>query len=178
MAQEDTIAPVVPQPTFIDPDTMELPDQALVDEAFDAIVSEELHRSIKGAYSEYKSLDRSQRPEEGVEPLPHSHPIPIYQRYIAAREAWYLSLPRGSVKTNQLYRKAQGLPMRYSKADFTWCLDYKQMGRLNSSKAWTKKEMTAYLDWSRMEDEPVEARITAFCLSCSLMHHNCVSVAG
>jgi hypothetical protein len=35
------------------------------------------------------------------------------------------------------------------------------MGRSNSSKAWTKEEMTAYLDWNNMEDKRVEARIAA-----------------
>lgn len=162
VTHEAAIAPIVPQLTFVDPDAMELPDQALIHEAFDDIISEVLHSSIDGAHSKDKDLDSSQRSGEEIDPMPYSHPMRIYPRHVAAREAWYLSLPRGSVKTNQLYRKAQRLPIQYSKSDFNWCLDYKQMGCVNGSKAWTKEEMTAYLDWSYMEDERerAEARIT------------------
>jgi hypothetical protein len=118
VTQGVAIAPVTPQPTFIDPDTMGLPDPALIDKAFDTIVNKALRSGTKGASGEDKSLDPNQK--SGEEPLPYTHPILIYQRYVTAREAWYISLPRGSVKTNQLYRKAQGLPIRYSKADFNY----------------------------------------------------------
>lgn len=47
--------------------------------------------------------------------LPHHAPESIYKRYIAARLAWYSKQPRGSVKTNQAYRSANGLPLRYRK---------------------------------------------------------------
>ncbi len=56
-------------------------------------------------------------------------PQAIYQRYIEARETWYSAQPRGSIKTNRQYRRATGLPQRYNKADLTWCLDWKQMGK-------------------------------------------------
>jgi len=46
----------------------------------------------------------------------YDHPCAIFQRYQASREAWYTTLPRGSIKTNQQYRKTIGLPTRYSEA--------------------------------------------------------------
>ncbi|KID81747.1 transposase [Metarhizium guizhouense ARSEF 977] len=95
--------------------------------------------------------------------LSYQDPRAIYDKYVAAREDWYTAQPRGSVKTNQLYRKAMKLPQRYTKADYTWCCDYKQMGgRCKTStgtRDWTKEEMMAYLDWSRAEDERVEALV-------------------
>ena len=96
--------------------------------------------------------------------LRYDHPQAIYQRYIAAREAWYNAQPRGSLKTNQQYRKAIGLPQRYSKASYNWCLDYKQMGQrcaetTGSSRDWTKEEMMAYLDWTRAEEDRVEVQV-------------------
>jgi hypothetical protein len=48
----------------------------------------------------------------------YNHPCAIYHRYVAARTAWYNKLPRGSLKTNQQYRKAMGLPQRYNKASY------------------------------------------------------------
>ena len=39
-------------------------------------------------------------------------PQAIYARHVAARSAWYTAQPPGSIKTNQMYRKAQGLPLR------------------------------------------------------------------
>uniref|UniRef100_A0A8H7K5T0 MULE transposase domain-containing protein n=1 Tax=Bionectria ochroleuca TaxID=29856 RepID=A0A8H7K5T0_BIOOC len=93
----------------------------------------------------------------------YDHPCAIYHRYIAARTAWYNKLPRGSLKTNQQYRKAMGLPQRYDKASYNWCLDYKQMGKrctaTEPSREWTKEEMIAYLDWNKAEDKRVEARV-------------------
>lgn len=100
--------------------------------------------------------------EPRLEPeLPHYHPCAIYQRYVTAREAWYKTLPRGDLKTNQQYRKAMGLPQRYSKKDYDWCLDYKQMGKQCVLKRpfrdWTKEEQMAYLDWTVAKDARVGA---------------------
>lgn len=87
----------------------------------------------------------------------------IYQRYVTARDDWYKAQPRGSLKTNQQYRKALGLPLRYDKASYQWCLDWKQMGKRcttpTGSRDWTKEEMIAYLDWTKAEDDRVEAQI-------------------
>lgn len=90
-------------------------------------------------------------------------PCAIYRRYVAARTTWYNKLPRGSLKTNQQYRKAMGLPQRYNKASYSWCLDYKQMGKRCTStmpsREWTKEEMMAYLDWNNAEDQRMERQI-------------------
>jgi hypothetical protein len=59
----------------------------------------------------------------------YDDPQAIYQRYVAARDAWYQAQPRGSIKTNQAYRKALDLPLRYDKASYQWCLDWKQVGK-------------------------------------------------
>lgn len=65
----------------------------------------------------------------------------------------------------QQYRKAMGLPQRYNKASYQWCLDWKQMGKhykmQKGSRDWTKKEMMAYLDWSKAEEDRVEAQVAA-----------------
>jgi hypothetical protein len=96
-------------------------------------------------------------------PLDYRDPQAIYQRYIEARDTWYRAQPRGSIKTNQQYRKAMGLPQRYSKASYKWCLDYKQMTKCcttsSGSRDWTKEEMMAYLDWSRAEDARIEGLV-------------------
>ncbi|GAB0139084.1 putative transposase [Epichloe bromicola] len=93
----------------------------------------------------------------------YDDPCAVYHRYVAARTAWYNRLPRGSLKTNQQYRKAMGLPQRYNKTSYSWCLDYKQMGKrctsMRPSREWTKEEMMAYLDWSKAEDERVEKQV-------------------
>ena len=98
-----------------------------------------------------------------VEKLRYDDPRAIYERYVKARETWYKAQPRGSIKTNQAYRKAMGLPQRYDKQSFQWCLDYKQMSALcvtsTARRGWTKEEQMAYLDWSRAEDERVEAQV-------------------
>lgn len=95
----------------------------------------------------------------------YDDPRAIYQRYIEARNAWYSAQPRGSIKTNQQYRKAMGLPQRYNRVNFTWCLDWKQMGKQCimqvGSRDWTKEEMMAYLDWSKAEEDRVEAQVAA-----------------
>ncbi|KAJ6436940.1 hypothetical protein O9K51_10476 [Purpureocillium lavendulum] len=95
----------------------------------------------------------------------------IYQRYVSAREDWYKAQPRGSLKTNQQYRKAMGLPQRYccetsfggvtsigvsrmrtngsaryryKKSSYEWCLDYKYMGQ-------RCKASTGARDWTKEE---------------------------
>ncbi|KAF6527905.1 hypothetical protein HZS61_008207 [Fusarium oxysporum f. sp. conglutinans] len=90
-------------------------------------------------------------------------PRAIFQRYKEAREAWFTTLPRGAYKTNQQYRRAMGLPLRYSKAEYDWCLDYRQMGSHckvgNGTRDWTKEEMMSYLDWDRAENDRVEQSV-------------------
>ena len=90
-------------------------------------------------------------------------PQAIYQRYVIAREAWYKTQPRGSIKTNQQYRKAIGLPLRYSKASYEWCLNWKQMKKQcrtpTGFRNWTKEEMMAYLDWDESENDRVVAQV-------------------
>ncbi|KJZ69833.1 hypothetical protein HIM_10786 [Hirsutella minnesotensis 3608] len=98
-----------------------------------------------------------------AEELRYDDPRAIYQRYVTAREIWYNAQPRGSIKTNQRYRKAMGLPLRYSKAEYNWCLDWKQMTkhcvRATGSRAWMKEEMMAYLDWDKSENDRLDARV-------------------
>jgi hypothetical protein len=95
--------------------------------------------------------------------LRYDDPRAIYQRYITARDTWYKAQPRGSIKTNQQYRKAMGLPLRYSKADYDWCLDWKQMTKCCTmpigSRKWTKEEMMAYLDWDKSENDRIDAQV-------------------
>lgn len=97
--------------------------------------------------------------------LRYDDPRAIHQRYVEARQAWYDAQPRGSIKTNQQYRKAMGLPQRYDKGSYKWCLDWKQMGKQcmmqESSRDWTKEEMMAYLDWSKAEEDRVRALVEA-----------------
>jgi hypothetical protein len=92
--------------------------------------------------------------------LNHISPEAIYGRYVAARSAWYAEQPAGSVKTDQQYRKAMKLPLRYSKSSYNWCLDYKNMGKRcrigYATRPWTMEEMTAYIDWSKAEDTRIE----------------------
>jgi hypothetical protein len=54
-----------------------------------------------------------------------------------------------------------GLPLRYNKTSYKWCLDYKEMGKRCGSREWTKEEMMAYLDWSNAEDERIDAQVAA-----------------
>ncbi|KAF6514274.1 hypothetical protein HZS61_006530 [Fusarium oxysporum f. sp. conglutinans] len=90
-------------------------------------------------------------------------PRAIYQRYKEAREAWYATVPRGGLRTNQQYRKAMGLPARYSKIEPQWCLNYKQMGprcrEKSGTREWTKEEQFSYLDWDKAENERVEQNV-------------------
>jgi hypothetical protein len=73
--------------------------------------------------------------------LRYDDPRAIYRRYVEARQAWYNAQPRGNIKTNQQYRKATGLPQRYDKVSYKWCLDWKQMGKQcmmqEGSREWT-----------------------------------------
>ncbi|KAH7461505.1 hypothetical protein FOMA001_g18980 [Fusarium oxysporum f. sp. matthiolae] len=95
--------------------------------------------------------------------LRYDDPRAIYQRYTAAREDWYKAQPPGSTKTDQRYRKAMGLPLQYSKADYDWCLDWKQMTRCcetpTGSREWTKEEMMAYLDWDKSENDRLDVKV-------------------
>ena len=95
--------------------------------------------------------------------LRYNSPQVIYQKYTAERSAWYASQPSGAIKTNQLYRRAMGLPLRYNKRSYEWCLDYKQMSKRcvtsSGAREWSKEEMMAYLDWSKAEDDRVEERV-------------------
>jgi len=56
-----------------------------------------------------------------------------------------------------------GLPLRYSRASYEWCLDYKQINKHYTTLAgtwdWKKEEMMAYLDWSRSEDDRIKAQV-------------------
>ena len=56
-----------------------------------------------------------------------------------------------------------GLPLKYTKQDYRWCQDYKQMSSRHitstGSRDWTQEEMNAYLDWSKAEDDRVEAPV-------------------
>ncbi|KAJ0130299.1 hypothetical protein HZ326_26595 [Fusarium oxysporum f. sp. albedinis] len=61
--------------------------------------------------------------------LRHDDPRAIHQRYVKSREDWYKVQPPGAWLGNRQYRKAMGLPLGYPKASYSWCLDYKQMGR-------------------------------------------------
>jgi hypothetical protein len=101
-----------------------------------------------------------------IEPaLRYDDPRAIYRRYVAARDAWYKAQPRGSIRTNQQYRKSSGLPLRYDKASYAWCLDWKQMGRHcrteGGPREWVKEEMMAYLDWTKAEEDRIEAQVAA-----------------
>jgi hypothetical protein len=105
--------------------------------------------------------------DEPADELAHSSticdsPRAIYLRYIAARNIWYKQQPAGSIKTNQVYRRANSLPLRYPKSSYEWCLDYKHMGKCRPGKdkqPWTKEEMMAYLDWSHAEDARTEQAV-------------------
>ncbi|KAH7462804.1 hypothetical protein FOMA001_g7825 [Fusarium oxysporum f. sp. matthiolae] len=111
----------------------------------------------------HKSSPLPGPPSPSPSPPRYDSPQAIYGRYVAARSAWYAAQPAGSIKTNQQYRRAMGLPLRYDKPSYEWCLDYKQISKRcvtsTGSRDWTKEEMMAYLDWSKAEDERVEAQV-------------------
>ncbi|EXM14128.1 hypothetical protein FOTG_17456 [Fusarium oxysporum f. sp. vasinfectum 25433] len=95
--------------------------------------------------------------------LRYDDPRAIHQRYVKSREDWYKAQPPGTWLGNRQYRKAMGLPLGYPKASYSWCLDYKQMGRCCKTstglREWTKEEMMAYLDWDKAETNRIEARV-------------------
>ncbi len=95
--------------------------------------------------------------------LRHDDPRAIYQRYTAAREAWCKTQPSDSARTNLQYRKAMGLPLRYSKASYDWCLDWKQMTKCcqtpDGVRKWTREEMMAYLDWDKSENDRIDEKV-------------------
>jgi hypothetical protein len=121
--------------------------------------------SLQPVSASLQPVSASLQQDSAALPPRYDSPEAIYQRYVAARSAWYAAQPRGSIKTNQQYRKANGLPLRYNKKSYDWCLDYKQMGKrcttAPGSREWTKEEMMAYLDWSKAEDERIEAQVVA-----------------
>lgn len=91
--------------------------------------------------------------------------ITVYQGYVAARKAWYRSQPRGSIRTNQEYRKAMGLPSRYDEKSYEWCLYHEQMTKFCTTsmgtREWTKEEKMAYLDWSKAKRHGIEVQANA-----------------
>jgi hypothetical protein len=95
--------------------------------------------------------------------LRYDDPRAIHQRYVASRNAWYKTQPPGTFLSNRQYRKAMGLPLGYPTSSYTWCMDYKQMGRCcitpAGSREWTKEELMAYLDWDKLETDRIEARV-------------------
>lgn len=105
---------------------------------------------------------------------PHD-PITIFDHYKTARGAWYSSLPKGGLKTNQQYRKAMNLPLRYSKTEFDWCQDYKQMGKQRITRSgrrnWSREEMMSYLDWDKAETERVEEAVRVELGDHPVSHH-------
>lgn len=120
--------------------------------------------TIRTSYTTTHTAIISISPPPLTPPLRHDHPLSIYQRYLHNRELWYMAQPRGSLKTNQEYRRVNGLPARYSKAQYAWCLDYKQMGKRctdegRRSRDWTKEEMMAYLDFDEAENRRVNAQV-------------------
>ncbi|KAM3558267.1 hypothetical protein MY1884_004071 [Beauveria asiatica] len=114
----------------------------------------------QAAVAESSAVGKSTAPK-----LRYNDPQAIYQRYVESRQAWYDTQPRGSIKTNQQYRKAAGLPQRYKRAELAWCLDWKQMGKQCKEQErfrdWTKEEMMSYLDWDKAEEDRVEAKVAA-----------------
>ena len=94
-------------------------------------------------------------------------PQAIYQRYVTARAAWYAGQPRGNIKTNQEYRRAVGLPLRYDRQWYAWCVEEIRMTPLCKTPAgareWTKEEMMAYLDWIKAGNDlpPEQAQADA-----------------
>ncbi|KAJ2983400.1 hypothetical protein NQ176_g723 [Zarea fungicola] len=135
-------------------------DEISADEkVMDCIVAES-QQANETLPAQAAAVERIATPE-----LRYDDPRAIYHRYVQSREAWWDAQPRGSIKTNQQYRRAMNLPQRYNKADLAWCLDWKQMGKQcrtqKGFRDWTKEEMLAYLDWDKAEENRVEAMIGA-----------------
>jgi hypothetical protein len=169
LSQPVEVSDAEPEPSQNRPlvDATEEESAPMLADDFLAAVLGDLSETVTGA---------SQQPGSPVhEPSPSPSPSPpsppprydspqaIYGRYVAARSAWYAAQPAGSLKTNQQYRRAMRLPLRYDKQSYEWCLDYKQMSKRcttsTSSREWTKEEMMAYLDWAKAEDERIEAQV-------------------
>lgn len=78
-------------------------------------------------------------------------PTSIYRRYRNKRRTWFKNQLAGSIKTNEMYRKAMGLPADYLARDYKWCLEVSHMGHHctagRSIRQWTKEEKMAFLDW-------------------------------
>jgi hypothetical protein len=91
-------------------------------------------------------------------------PLPTYERYKAAREAWYSTQPQRA-RNVKAYRKAKGLLLKYSKAAIKYALGYKEMGahlimeRGQGRRDWTTEEINAYLDFREADNQRVEQAI-------------------
>ncbi|EXU95785.1 hypothetical protein X797_011136 [Metarhizium robertsii] len=99
-----------------------------------------------------------------TKPARRDSPEAIYQAYLQAREKWYSTQSDGR-KTDKSYREASKLPHSYSKAQYKWCENWKEMGQFCTSsgamRRWTREEKMAYIDWSYAEDQRVEAIVAA-----------------
>ena len=151
------------QTEIIDLETAPLAD-AVLDSSNDGSPRSVLNSPPVPCESRVEELEEMQ-PAEPVFPTPrYDSPQAVYRRYVPARDAWYAAQPKGSIKTNQQYRRAMRLPLRYDKQSYNWCLDYKQMGKSCATpqgpRDWSKEEMMAYLDWSKAEDKRVEAQVS------------------
>ncbi|KAF4332167.1 hypothetical protein FBEOM_14040, partial [Fusarium beomiforme] len=103
----------------------------------------------------------SSPPSQAREPSPPQYDTPeaIYNRYKASREAWRATLPPRAKKDDKAYRKAKGLPAKYSKSSVKYALDWKRMNRQcdlgigKGKRDWTQEEIYAYLDFEEAEEE-------------------------
>lgn len=159
-------APVQPLMSNMAADHTAASQTSVVPKVADCIVVDQAE-AVHTATPQTAAVQALENPTEPIQAaaLRYDDPRAIYQRYAAARDAWYKAQPRGCIKTNQQYRKAMGLPQRYDKASYQWCFDWKQMGKhcamQKGFRDWTKEEMMAYLDWSKAEEDRVEARVAA-----------------
>ncbi|EXK76455.1 hypothetical protein FOQG_18806 [Fusarium oxysporum f. sp. raphani 54005] len=91
-------------------------------------------------------------------------PQPIYERYKAAREDWYTTQPQRA-RNDKAYRKARGLPTKYSKAAVKYALGHKEMGAQcilgigQGRRDWTTEEIHAYTDFGEAENRLVEQAV-------------------
>lgn len=120
------------------------------------------HTSIEATPSGSSSPRTAGKPQV-FEPSRHGDPSVIYRAYVEAREAWYKTLPRGSIKTNQEYRRSSDMPLRYDRRCYEWCMSADGMRPLRitprGTRNWTKEEMMAYLDWSQVCGGRIEERV-------------------
>ncbi|EXM18566.1 hypothetical protein FOTG_13383 [Fusarium oxysporum f. sp. vasinfectum 25433] len=95
---------------------------------------------------------------------PYDSPLPIYERYKAARQAWYSTQPRNKCN-DKAYRKAKGLRAKYTKAAVEYALGWKEMGaqlvleRGQGRRDWTTEEINAYLDFGEAENKRIEQAV-------------------